>query len=274
MAFMFRDLMTIHAPISVENHLITIASAGTELPIISIGYDTGTITLVSGSAEVEGAGTSFIGNISAGDKLETAGGTIYIVHSVNADDSLTLLEPASSSESGVTFKSYTANRSVRVVLKAFSTNTSNVYIGRKGVTSSTGLELKAGAQVELILDNRNINLYVDAGANNQKLSVLLEKGGTMQIFVPTNISYNHNVKTGGAGSKQLISSKVSTVSVTISALSANASSVYIGDSLVSNSNGLELAPGETITLYVNDNIADIYFYAADNEGVSYLLTRK
>ena len=258
----------------IDTAKITVATAGTELPIVTINYSTGTLTTVSGSQSVVGIGTAWVANVSAGDKLETAGGTIYIVQSVESNTTLTLYEPASSSEAGVTYKTYTAFETIKVIIKADDGNTHNIYVGQKGVTSSTGLELDAGNSVELLLNNKNTNLYIDASANAQVAWILFERTGAMQTEVAADVTAGQSKRTGVAGTKQIIGTKVQSIAIMISALSTNAASVYVGDSTVTATTGFELVPGEIMPfpLYLNDANADLYIWAATDEGVSYLVT--
>ena len=251
----------------------TVATAGTELPITAIVYSTGTITVTLGSNAVVGVGTTFTTNVSVGDKIETAGGKTYTVHAVNSATSLSLSHPASATEAGITYKAYTANRSIKVVLKADNGNANNIYIGNIGLTSSTGFELDAGKEITLYVDNNSSNLYVDAGANAQVLWVFIEKGGTMQAFTPTSITHGQRAAGGAPAAVQLIATKINTTTVYIEALTSNSDSVYIGDSTVSATTGFELVPGGVFgPINVNDADADIYFYASATEGVSYLTT--
>lgn len=272
---LYKNLRPWAVPDSIETCKITVATAGTEVPIVNINYSTGTITLVDGSANVVGSGTAFVGNVSAFDKLETAGGTIYTVRSVTDDTHLVLLEPTSASEAGVTYNTYTLNKTTRVTITADNGNSGNIYVGAKGLTGSTGFELDAAKSVTLEINNSASNLYLDASANSQVAWIIIEKGGQMQYEIPTAITANQRVRTGGsAGTVQLIATKLDTIAVHISALSTNVASIYVGGSTVSATTGYELTPGSNLSLFVNDKIADLYIYANNTEGCSLIVTRE
>lgn len=270
----FENLSNLTNSNNIETMKLTVITAGTELPLASIKYSTGTITLTLGSKNVTGSGTSFVGNVASGDRIETAGGRVYIIEAVSGNTSLVLYSAASVSETGVTYKIFTLNPTIKVYIKAKSTNTSLIYIGTKGVTSTTGFQLAAGKTISFKVNNKDSNIYIDSNGNNQIAYVVMEKGGLMQVYVPTSIATNQRLRTGGTpGTFQLITSKIDTVSVNISALSTNVASIYVGVSGVADTTGYELVPGDNVTLNVNDKIADIFIYAADGEGCSYLVTK-
>lgn len=60
-------------------------------------YDTGTITLTNGSATVTGSGTSWVGNISAGNVLITDGGAVYPIEKLVSATEITLSRPFTGS---------------------------------------------------------------------------------------------------------------------------------------------------------------------------------
>lgn len=49
-----------------------------------------------------------------------------------------------------------------VSVKALSTNTGIVYIGRQGVTTATGWELSAGESIDIDVNEQAVNLYAIA----------------------------------------------------------------------------------------------------------------
>ena len=55
-----------------------------------------------------------------------------------------------------------------VLVKALSTNTDKVYVGKTGVTTATGYELTAGETITIEADNAN-KVYLIAGAAGQKV---------------------------------------------------------------------------------------------------------
>ncbi len=61
--------------------------------------------------------------------------------------------------------------SLSVTIKALDSNTANIYVGKLGVTTSTGFELGAGESISLSIDNTN-RLYAIAADTNQKICVI------------------------------------------------------------------------------------------------------
>jgi hypothetical protein len=64
-------------------------------------------------------------------------------------------------------------QSYRVILKAKTSNTGNIYVGNNLVSSSTGLILTAGESADFLVSNANI-LYLDADTNGEGITYLIE----------------------------------------------------------------------------------------------------
>ncbi|MBK9272865.1 MAG: hypothetical protein IPM48_14875 [Saprospiraceae bacterium] len=70
--------------------------------------------------------------------------------------------------------------------------------------------------------------------------------------------------------EQLIATSTQVESVTIKALSGNTGSVYVGNNVVSSSNGFVLAAGEAISLDIDD-LSLVYIDVGTNDdGVSWI----
>ncbi|RJR27771.1 hypothetical protein C4561_01565 [candidate division WWE3 bacterium] len=272
MSLIFEGLDFFLLPHVVISRQVTVATAGTELPIVPINYNTGTITVTDGSTTLVGIGTSFVGNVSVGDVIETAGLVTYFVAAVTDDTHLELSTEATATETGVAYSSYTLEETVRVILRADNDNAGKIFVGGVGVSSTTGLELNAGDELTLKVNNKVSNIHVDAGSNNQKVFILIERGGIMETRVPTSIATGQRTSAGG-GEVQLVATKVNTVQVVIEALSTNAASAYVGVTGLDATSGYELTPGKSVVLNVNDHDADVYVYLAAGEKVSYLITK-
>ena len=58
-----------------------------------------------------------------------------------------------------------------VIVQAMSTNTGIVFVGGKGVTTSTGFELQPGQATSIAIDNLE-KVYIVGDQNNQKVCFL------------------------------------------------------------------------------------------------------
>jgi len=86
---------------------------------------------------------------------------------------------------------------------------------------------------------------------------------------PTTI-YNGINTVATAGTQEALASSQAVKSVTIKALSTNTGLIYVGDSSVSSTTGLQLSAGDSVSLDIA-NLATVYIDSAVNgEGVSYL----
>jgi len=72
------------------------------------------------------------------------------------------------------------------------------------------------------------------------------------------------------GTAQQLASDISCKSVTVQAGSTNADVVYLGDSTLSGTEGIELSAGSSITLNVN-NVNLIYIKGTNTERVNYIV---
>lgn len=98
-------------------------------------------------------------------------------------------------------------------------------------------------------------------------------GGThTQEMVPTIL--NHGKKTVTAAGTRVQLDNVTTLSVTIKALSTNTGIIYVGNSGVTSSNGFQLLANESVSLAV-DNLNKIYLDSSVNgEGITYILVNQ
>lgn len=89
--------------------------------------------------------------------------------------------------------------------------------------------------------------------------------------IPSTIYNNHKTVTT-AGTAEALAASTAVKSVVIRALLSNTGVIYVGDSSVSSSNGIELQAGDAITIEIDD-LAKVYLDASvSGEGVSYLAT--
>jgi hypothetical protein len=141
---------------------------------------------------------------------------------------------------------------------------------------SDNVAITAGAGTSVATDDIG-------GVHYQRVKVTSGADGTANDVsnmnpLPVNhatTGIGHGVKTvTTAGTDEALASSTAAKWVTIQAQTDNTSSVAVGatgvDATVATGNGILLAPGESITLAI-DNLADVYVDALVNgEGVRYI----
>jgi hypothetical protein len=119
--------------------------------------------------------------------------------------------------------------------------------------------------------------------NAGTFAVQAAQSGTWNVGTVTSISNNVNTvevapttilngkKTvTTAGTRVILASSTACKSVTIKALSSNTGTIYVGDSTVASTNGLELLAGDAVSLDIaNLNTVNIDA-SVSGEGVTYL----
>lgn len=117
------------------------------------------------------------------------------------------------------------------------------------------------------LDLREMILY-DSDGN--EIALDLSDVTITGIDLPSTV-YNGQETVDAAGTAQAIGSSQALVSgIRIKALAGNSGIVYVGNSSVDSTNGLELSAGEETFIEI-DNIAKVYVDAAENDdGVSWI----
>lgn len=90
------------------------------------------------------------------------------------------------------------------------------------------------------------------------------------VTIPTAIYSGQNTVASAGTAEAIGSSQAILSGVTVKALAGNAGVVYVGNSGVDSTNGLELSPGEQVFIEVA-NVATVYVDAATNDdGVSWI----
>lgn len=90
---------------------------------------TGTIDLTSASTAVSGSGTNFVGELTVGSAIQTAGGNKYIVASIADNTNLTLASAATATETGVAFVTRSADSATTSDLNIVTSNPSQATFG-------------------------------------------------------------------------------------------------------------------------------------------------
>lgn len=94
-------------------------------------------------------------------------------------------------------------------------------------------------------------------------------GGGGSVEVPSTV-LNGRTTVTTAGTQVALSSSTACKSVTVKALSTNTGVIYVGNSSVSSSDGLQLAAGDSVNLDI-DNLGTVYIDSSVNgEGVTFL----
>lgn len=86
---------------------------------------------------------------------------------------------------------------------------------------------------------------------------------------PTTV-FNGKTTVTTAGTRVVLASSTTVKSVTIKALAANTGTIYVGNSTVASTNGLQLAAGDTVSLDVSNLNTVNIDSSVNGEGVSYL----
>lgn len=99
--------------------------------------------------------------------------------------------------------------------------------------------------------------------------VLVNSTGGSGPSTPTTVLNGKTIVTT-AGTRVALAASTTCVSVTVKALITNTGLIYVGNSTVSSSNGLQLSAGDTISLDIA-NLSTVNIDAAvSGEGVTYL----
>lgn len=137
----------------------------------------------------------------------------------------------------------------------------------KGSVSLDGVDIDNPLPVTLKdKDGKSVNLL-------EGLSQVISGGGggPRQVGIKSTTALKTGQKTvTTAGTQEVLATKETIKSITIKALAGNTGIVYIGDSSVDSSTGLELSAGESLSLDINE-ISLIYVdVATSGEGVSFI----
>lgn len=89
------------------------------------------------------------------------------------------------------------------------------------------------------------------------------------LNVPTTI-LNGKTTVSTAGTRVALAGATACKSVTIKALATNTGLIYVGNNTVASTNGLQLAPGESVSLDIADLSTVNLDAANNNDGVTYL----
>lgn len=162
--------------------VLTIATAGTELPLLGVTHAAGTLTTVVGSDSVTGSGTTFI-TAHVGEYMLTAGGKLYKIVGFTSTTVIKIspIVATGDGESGVAYKIYEILQNTgRIHVSAPSVNTGDVYIGLRGsISATTGFCIPKGTSEELrvsmhppsnLPDGVNNDIWADAGNSADKIS--------------------------------------------------------------------------------------------------------
>lgn len=143
------------------------------------------------------------------------------------------------------------------------------------VTTLTGITnaLPAGSNVigHVITDTNSTTAVTQATASSLNATVV--GTGTFAVqntpAAPTTI-FNGKTSTVTAGTRVALASSQAVQSVTIKALATNTGTIYCGSSTVAAANGLQLAPGDSVSMDIA-NLATAYIDSSVNaEGVTWL----
>lgn len=111
--------------------------------------------------------------------------------------------------------------------------------------------------------------------NGRGVQVVLTASGkvpveaTIGVSSPTTV-YNGKKTVTTAGTRVALATTQTVKSVTIKALNANTGTIYVGNSTVASTNGLELLAGDTVNMDIAD-LATVYIDSSVNgEGVTYI----
>jgi len=126
------------------------------------------------------------------------------------------------------------------------------------------------------LDHRNGVIYGKKAATGvsdiaayKVLTQTTGGGAGLAVGIPIVI-YNGQKTVTTAGTRVALAASQAVQTVTIRALVGNTGLIYIGGSSVASTNGVQLEPGDAITLAIA-NLATVYIDSAVNgEGVSYI----
>lgn len=95
-------------------------------------------------------------------------------------------------------------------------------------------------------------------------------GGGGTPSVPSTIRNGQKTVTTAGTAEAIVGSSTSCEGVVLQALSSNTGLVYVGDSSVSSSNGMELQPGQATGLAI-DNLNKVYVDSAENgDGICFM----
>lgn len=140
-------------------------------------------------------------------------------------------------------------------------------VGGTNVDTNSGNKSAGTQRVVLATDQPQLTnaLKVDGSAVTQPVSGTV----TTTETVPTTI-YNGKKTVTTAGTRVTLASSQAVKSVTIKALSTNTGFIYVGDTSVASTNGLQLEAGETISLDIaNLNTVNLDS-SVNGEGVTYI----
>ena len=141
--------------------------------------------------------------------------------------------------------------------------------GTSGEQYADGTPVDASHKGNLVLGTDGSNYQILAVDSDGHLQVDILSG--CSFSTPSTI-YNGKKTITTAGTAEALASSTAVKSVVIKALYSNTGKVYVGNSSVSSSNGVELEAGDAIGIDI-DNLNKIYIDADnDGEGVSYIAT--
>lgn len=140
-------------------------------------------------------------------------------------------------------------------------------VGGTNIDTNSGNKSAGTQRVVLATDQPQLTnaLKVDGSAVTQPVSGTV----TTTESAPTTI-YNGKKTVTTAGTRVVLAASQAVKSVTIKALSTNTGFIYVGDTSVASTNGLQLEAGETISLDIaNLNTVNLDS-SVNGEGVTYI----
>jgi hypothetical protein len=106
----------------------------------------------------------------------------------------------------------------------------------------------------------------------QRLTTIIAGITVSSITLPTTIYNNKKLVTTAGVRVALATTQAISSGVTIKALVGNTGVIYVGDSTVASTNGLALAPGDTIFLEIANLTTVNLDSSVSGEGVTYIAT--
>jgi len=161
----------------VRNGQTTVATSGTELPLLGVTYSAGTIKATVGGYIFTGIGTAFSAtNTPPGFCLLTAGGNRYTIVKHESATVLRVRETIVTEAgigTGVAYQVYELPHTQEVHISGLTGNIGAlVWAGIRGSADITASAFSMAKGLDLILpvDLKTVDLWVDVTTNGDKLA--------------------------------------------------------------------------------------------------------
>lgn len=247
-----RATVTAGNALKVDGSGVTQPVSGSVTAIAQPGVDIGDVTVNNTTANPVSVQPPLSGYLNV--SIDQTGNN-------NAVDVLTMPTITETNSSAIK----TAVETIDNIVSGTGANISQV--GGTNVDTNSGNKSAGTQRVVLATDQPQLTnaLKVDGSAVTQPVSGTV----TTTESVPTTI-YNGKKTVTTAGTRVVLAASQAVKSVTIKALSTNTGFIYVGDTSVASTNGLQLEAGETISLDIaNLNTVNLDS-SVNGEGCTYI----